>query len=62
VCYEAVNGMLLNEFLKEHKKVEGQQATIAELVATFFAAIRSLFSHARERWLRVVKRGRVGAQ
>jgi uncharacterized coiled-coil protein SlyX len=31
VRYEAVNAMLLNEFLKEHKKVEGQQATIAEL-------------------------------
>jgi hypothetical protein len=31
VCYEAVNAMLLNEFLKEHKKVEDQQATIAEL-------------------------------
>src|SRR5438552_180924 len=31
VCYEAVNAMLLNEFLKEHKKVEEQQGTIAEL-------------------------------
>jgi hypothetical protein len=31
VCYEAVNAMLLNEFLKEHRKVEDQQATIAEL-------------------------------
>jgi septal ring factor EnvC (AmiA/AmiB activator) len=26
--------MLLNEFLKEHKKVEEQQATIAELKST----------------------------
>ena len=26
--------MLLNEFLKEHKKVEQQQATIAELKST----------------------------
>ena len=26
-----VNAMLLNEFLKEHKKVEEQQATVAEL-------------------------------
>ena len=26
--------MLLNEFLKEHKKVEKQQATIAELKST----------------------------
>jgi uncharacterized coiled-coil protein SlyX len=31
VLYEQVNAMLLNEFLKEHKKVESQQATIAEL-------------------------------
>jgi len=33
VRYEAVNAMLLNEFLKEHKKVEQQQAIIAELKA-----------------------------
>jgi uncharacterized coiled-coil protein SlyX len=31
VRYSAINAMLLNEFLKEHKKVEEQQATIAEL-------------------------------
>ena len=31
VRYEAVNAMLLNEFLKEHRKVEEQQATIWEL-------------------------------
>ena len=31
VRYEAVNAMLLNEFLKEHRKNEEQQATIAEL-------------------------------
>jgi len=38
VRYEAINAMLLNEFLKEHRKVEQQdrkmqeqQATIAEL-------------------------------
>lgn len=29
VRYEAVNAMLLNEFLKEHKKVEAQEQTIA---------------------------------
>jgi uncharacterized coiled-coil protein SlyX len=34
VRYEQVNVMLLNEFLKEHKKVETQQATIAELKST----------------------------
>ena len=34
VRYDAVNAMLLNEFLKEHKKVEEQQASIAELKTT----------------------------
>ncbi len=34
VRYEAVNAMLLNEFLKEHKRVEAQQATITELKST----------------------------
>jgi len=34
VRYEQVNVMLLNEFLKEHKKVEAQQATIGELKST----------------------------
>jgi len=31
VRYEAVNAMLLNEFLKEHRKVEEQEATISQL-------------------------------
>ena len=31
VRYTAVNAMLLNEFLKEHKKVEEQQASISQL-------------------------------
>ena len=31
VRYEMVNAMLLNEFLKEHRKNEEQQATIARL-------------------------------
>jgi uncharacterized coiled-coil protein SlyX len=34
VRYEAVNAMLLNEFLKAHKKLEAQDATIAELKST----------------------------
>jgi hypothetical protein len=34
VRYEAVNAMLLNEFLKEHQKVAEQQSTIAQLKAT----------------------------
>jgi hypothetical protein len=35
VRYDAVNVMLLNEFLKEHNKVEEQQATISELKRKF---------------------------
>jgi len=31
VRYDAVNAMLLNEFLKEHRKNEEQEATIAQL-------------------------------
>ena len=34
VRYEAVNAMLLNEFLKEHRKVAEQQATITQVKAT----------------------------
>jgi len=33
VRYEAVNAMLLNEFLKEHRKVEKLEATVADLAA-----------------------------
>ena len=35
VRYEAVNAMLLNEFLKEHRKVQEQEATIAQLKKKF---------------------------
>src|SRR5262245_43636704 len=34
VRYEAVNAMLLNEFLKEHRKIETLEATVANLVTT----------------------------
>jgi hypothetical protein len=34
VRYDAVNAMLLNEFLKEHKKVKQLEGTIATLAAT----------------------------
>jgi hypothetical protein len=30
VRYDAVNAMLLNEFLKEHRKIQEQEATIAK--------------------------------
>jgi trimeric autotransporter adhesin len=43
VRYDAVNAMLLNEFLKEHRKNEKQEKTIAELkseIATLFATVK----------------------
>jgi hypothetical protein len=42
VRYDQVNAMLLNEFLKEHRKVETQQAIIAELQSTL-ASVRKNF-------------------
>jgi Chaperone of endosialidase len=44
VRYEAVNAMLLNEFLKEHQKVEQQQQTISKLGAQVSAQKRALDS------------------
>jgi len=35
VRYDAVNAMLLNEFLKEHRTVQEQKATIAQLEQDF---------------------------
>ena len=34
VRYEAVNAMLLNEFLKEHRKLQEQEATVSQLKST----------------------------
>jgi hypothetical protein len=34
VRYDAVNAMLLNEFLKEHKKVEELEGIVTSLAAT----------------------------
>ena len=34
VRYEAVNAMLLNEFLKQHRRVEDQETTITQLKST----------------------------
>jgi len=49
VHYEAVNAMLLNEFLKEHRKVEaqdrklaGQEATITELKSTIARQLEAM--------------------
>jgi peptidoglycan hydrolase CwlO-like protein len=41
VRYEAVNAMLLNEFLKEHRKVEEQQTKLGQQQGTI-AALKSV--------------------
>jgi hypothetical protein len=42
VRYEAVNAMLLNEFLKEHRKVEKLEATVAQQHKDFEVAVAEL--------------------
>jgi hypothetical protein len=42
VRHEAVNAMLLNEFLKEHNKVEKLEATVAQQREDFEAALSKL--------------------
>jgi hypothetical protein len=42
VRYEAVNAMLLNEFLKEHRKVEKLEATVAQQHKDFEAVVAEL--------------------
>jgi trimeric autotransporter adhesin len=55
VRYDAVNVMLLNEFLKEHKKVQDQQATIMQLKSSLaeqheeIAALRSQIQKVSDR-------------
>jgi hypothetical protein len=58
VRYEAVNAMLLNEFLKEHRKVQAQdrkireqQVTIAELKRGF----QDLVAHVKEHESKIQK-------
>jgi uncharacterized coiled-coil protein SlyX len=63
VRYEAVNAMLLNEFLKEHRKVQEQdrriqeqEATIAELKSTVAGqqkGMAALAAHLREQDLKI---------
>jgi hypothetical protein len=39
VRYETINAMLLNEFLKEHKKVEELEATVAQQQKSFLSKL-----------------------
>jgi Chaperone of endosialidase len=52
VRYEAVNAMLLNEFLKAHRKVEEQQATIAQLKSN--AARQELINAQQQKGMEVL--------
>jgi hypothetical protein len=47
VRYEQVNAMLLNEFLKEHRKVQQQETTIAQLKSTL-AKKETIDAHQQE--------------
>src|SRR4029077_2670601 len=51
VRYEAVNAMLLNEFLKEHREVQEQKATIAE----FKKEIANLTARVKEQAAQIQK-------
>jgi Chaperone of endosialidase len=55
VRYEAVNAMLLNEFLKEHRKVEQQEATIAQLKNDFRATVAQLATRLDEQAAQIQK-------
>ena len=55
VRYDAVNAMLLNEFLKEHRKVEQQEATITQLKKDFGAAIAQLTARLDEQAAQIQK-------
>jgi hypothetical protein len=48
VRYEAVNAMLLNEFLKEHHTVQEQGATIAELKKEIAALVATVKEQAAQ--------------
>ena len=47
VRYDAVNAMLLNEFLKEHRKIEAQQSKIDKQEATM-TELRSIIAQQQE--------------
>jgi len=56
VRYDQVNAMLLNEFLKEHRKVEQQDRTIQEQSATIVELkkeMQAVIAHAKEQDLQI---------
>jgi len=62
VRYDAVNAMLLNEFLKEHKiveeqqsKIDKQQANVAELKKDFRVTVAQLTARLEEQAAQIQK-------
>jgi hypothetical protein len=55
VRYDAVNAMLLNEFLKEHRKVQEQEATITQLRKDFRATVAQLATRLDEQAAQIQK-------
>jgi hypothetical protein len=55
VRYDAVNAMLLNEFLKEHGKVQEQEATITQLKKDFGVTIAQLTERLDEQAAQIQK-------
>jgi hypothetical protein len=55
VRYEAVNAMLLNEFLKEHRKVQQQEATITQLRKDLGTTIAQLTARLDEQAAQIQK-------
>src|SRR5207248_11016796 len=59
VRYDAVNAMLLNEFIKEHRKVQEQEATIAQLKSAMTNQMEAVTARLKEQEAQIQK---VGAQ
>ena len=55
VRYEQVNAMLLNEFLKEHRKNEEQEATITQLKKDFRTTVAQLITRLDEQASQIQK-------
>ena len=55
VRYEAVNAMLLNEFLKEHRKVEQLESTVAIQQKNFQATVAELTARFKEQDSKIEK-------
>jgi hypothetical protein len=55
VRYNAINAMLLNEFLKEHRKVQEQEAMIAQLKKGFRATLAQLTARLDEQAAQIQK-------